>query len=152
MPCLVLQAAAELRAAISSFETGEYSPADCFRIADELARTEKACAAARVLAAARAAKAGVPEQQGHKDGASWLARQSGTTPGQARQALDTAGRLDNCPDTRSALQSGDISLAQNSDRPGGRRYLPWRPRHYRRSSVTHLGPYPASRSAAWSVG
>jgi hypothetical protein len=108
----VLAAACALRAALMRFEPGEFSGADCVRLADELAVTEKACATARLLASARAAQAGAHKERGFKDAAAWLARQSGTTGTQAREALQTAQRLEDCPDTKQALLAGDISLQQ----------------------------------------
>jgi Domain of unknown function (DUF222)/HNH endonuclease len=84
-------------------------------LAEELAVTEKACATVRLLVMARAAQAGVHKERGFKDGAAWLARQSGTTGSQARQALETAQRLDDCPDTKEALLAGQISLAQAAE-------------------------------------
>ena len=111
----ILAAAAELRAGLAGFEPGEFSGADCAHLAEELAVTEKACATARLLAMARAAKAGVHKERGFNDGAAWLARQSGTTGTQAREALETAQRLDDCPDTKQALLAGEISLAQAAE-------------------------------------
>jgi hypothetical protein len=108
----VLAAASALREVLARFEPGEFSGGDCGRLADELAVTEKACATARLLAVARATQAGAHRERGFKDGAAWLARQSGTTGTQAREALQTAQRLNDCPETREALLAGDISLAQ----------------------------------------
>jgi hypothetical protein len=108
----VLAAAVALRQELARFEPGEFSGADCARLAEELAVTEKACATASLLAAARATEAGAHRERGFKDGAAWLARQSGTTGTQAREALQTAQRLAECPDTKEALRAGDISLAQ----------------------------------------
>jgi hypothetical protein len=108
----VLAAASALRAALCGFEPGEFSGADCARVAEELAVTEKACASAAVLAAARATQARVHRERGFKDGAAWLARQSGTTGTRAREALQTAQRLADCPDTKEALRAGHISLPQ----------------------------------------
>jgi hypothetical protein len=108
----VLAAAAGLRTALEAFEPDLLSGIDCALVADELAATEKACAAARLLAARRAVESGAHGERGFKDGASWLAQQSGTTGTQARQALETANRLGDCPDTQAALLAGEISLAQ----------------------------------------
>jgi HNH endonuclease len=108
----VLGASVGLREALAGFEPGRFSGADCARLADDLALTEKACATARLLAMARASEAGVHKERGFKDGAAWLARQSGTTGTQAREALDTARRLEDCPDTKQALLAGEISLHQ----------------------------------------
>lgn len=111
----VFEAAAALRELVADFDPGELTPATCFRLANELARTEKACAAARVLAAARATQAGIPEEAGFKDGADWIAHHTGTTSGRARDSLQTAAQLGTCPDTRAALQSGEISLDQATE-------------------------------------
>jgi 5-methylcytosine-specific restriction endonuclease McrA len=126
----VLSAAAVLRQALAGFEPGLLSGGDCARLAEELAATEKACAAARVLAAARAVQAGAPGRGVGPDGAAWLARQSGTTASQARQALETARRLEDCPDTKAALLAGHLSLAQaqeltqaQADTPGAEQAL-----------------------------
>jgi 5-methylcytosine-specific restriction endonuclease McrA len=108
----ILQAAALLRRALTGFEPGVFSASDCARLAEELAAIEKACAAARLLAAARAVGAGEFREHGFEDGASWLARHSGSTGSQARQALQTARSLEECPDTKAALLAGEISLAQ----------------------------------------
>src|SRR5436190_5554959 len=94
----VLGAAASLRAALAAFEPGLLSRADSARLAEELALTEKACAAARLLACARAVAAGAHHDLGYRDGPSWWARQSGTTGTQARKTLETANRLQDCPD------------------------------------------------------
>jgi hypothetical protein len=108
----VLEAAAGLRAALAGFEPGELSASDAAHVAEELAATEKACAAMRLLTANRTVAAGVHANQGYADPAVWLARQSGITPHQARRDLHTAERLADCPSTRQALLAGDISLAQ----------------------------------------
>ena len=112
MPAGLVCGLKDLRVALAGFDAGVYSGADCAVLADELAATEKACAAARVLAACRAVEAGVHRERGFAGGADWLARQSGTTGSQARKALDTARRLGDCPDTREALLAGEVSLEQ----------------------------------------
>jgi 5-methylcytosine-specific restriction endonuclease McrA len=44
-----------------------------------------------------------------------LARISGTSAGQARQALDTLAALEDCPETNHAVQAGELSLAQAAE-------------------------------------
>ena len=112
MSTSVLGAACTLREALAGFEPGLYSAADCATVAEALAVTEKACATARLLAMARATQAGAHKERGFKDGAAWLARQSGTTGTEAREALQMAQRLEECPETKEALLAGDISLQQ----------------------------------------
>ena len=124
LPDSVLGAAARLREVLAGFEAGVWSGPECARLAEELAATEKACASVRLLAAARAVAAGVHRQRGFSDGAAWLARQSGSTAGQARQALATAERLEECGETREALLAGDISLSQAAEIVGAEAATP----------------------------
>jgi hypothetical protein len=126
----VLAAAGSLREALAGFEPGVFSGSDCVRLAQELAATEKACAAARVLAGARAVETGAYREEGSKDGAAWLARTSGATGAQSRHVLDTAKRLEDCPETKAALLAGELSLAQageivmaESETPGAEQTL-----------------------------
>src|SRR5207237_7886975 len=105
-------AARALRDALTGFEPSLLSGEDCAAVAEELARTEKACAGVRAAAAARAAECGAHRRRGWSDGADWLAQVSGTTRGEARAALETAATVGSCPATRAALASGDVSLAQ----------------------------------------
>ncbi len=42
----------------------------------------------------------------------WLARQNGTSVGDARKAIDTARRLKQCPATADAFANGDLSLGE----------------------------------------
>ena len=107
--------AACLREALAAFDPDLLSGTDCAHAAEELAATEKACAAARLLAAARAVVCGAHRERGFSDGAAWMARQVGGTTGQARQALGTAAGLTGCPATREALLGGEISLAQAAE-------------------------------------
>lgn len=99
----VLAAAASLRKALAGFDPEVISGRDSAHMAEELAATEKACAAARLLAASRAVASGTHKGQGFSDGPSWLARHAGLTPTEARHALGTATRLESCPATKEAL-------------------------------------------------
>ncbi len=124
MPDSVLACARALRVALSGFCCDRVSGEDCARVAEELAATEKACGAVRVLAAARAVEAGAHRGRGFADGAKWLARQSGSTAGQARRALETAGRLGECPDTKAAMLAGELSLSQAAEIAGAEAQTP----------------------------
>lgn len=140
MPASVLDTANALRAALATFDPRLLSGTDSARLAEELAATEKACASARLLAAARAVEAGAHRERGYSDGAAWLARQSGTTASRARQALDTAGRLDEHPETKQALLGGEISLEQAreiTEAPGGEKDLLAAARHGDLTEVRH---------------
>jgi hypothetical protein len=98
--------AAELRVAASEFEADRWSGVECAAIAEELARAEKACAAARVRASARAVACNAGNVE-------WVARTSGSTPAAARAELSTVtAAAAECPATGEALAAGEVSLAQ----------------------------------------
>ncbi len=101
-----------LRASLAGFDARRCTGEDAAVIAEDLAATVKACAAALALAAARAAECGVQRHQGFADAADWLARASGTSMVEAKAALATAGALEGLPDTRAAVMTGELSLAQ----------------------------------------
>ena len=108
----VRETARELRSALSAFEPADYSGADCAVLAEELAATEKACAAGRLLAAARAVAAGAHKTRGYSEGAAWLAAKAGSTGHDARKDLALAGSLGTLPETKAALLAGEVSVAQ----------------------------------------
>src|SRR5438105_8746462 len=98
--------------ALATFDPELLSGDDCARAAAALARIEKACAAARVRAAARAAACGVHRRRGFGDPEEWLARLSGSSTTEARRAWDTVATLESCPRTADAVALGDLSLDQ----------------------------------------
>lgn len=112
MASSVREAANALLEALHTFDPGYTSPEDCATLAEELARTEKACAAARLLATTRAVTHGAHRHRGFSDPASWFAHQAGTTTSQARRALETAAGLDECAQTKQALLAGEVSIGQ----------------------------------------
>ncbi len=101
-----------LGVAIGETDPSVLSGVDCATVVELLARTEKRCAALRVLAAARAAQCGAHRGRGFSSPAQWLADTSGVTTGEAKAALDTAKGLEQCPATKEALLAGDLSLTQ----------------------------------------
>ena len=115
MPDSLLSSIRALRASLSCFDPKRCTGEDAAALAEELAATEKACAAARVLAAARTAECGAHRQKGFADAADWLARTSGTSVGEAKTALATAKALDAMSETRAAVTSGELSLAQATE-------------------------------------
>ena len=100
------------RAAVVAFEPGSYSGEDCAVLVEELAVAEKACVAAPVRAAARAGECGAHKERGFAAPADWLARLSGSSASAAKAALETAAALEQLPDAKAALESGELSIAQ----------------------------------------
>ncbi len=111
----VRQLAAQFRDALVSSDPGLSAGEVCAEIAEELARTEKACAAARVRYAARASECGEHRKRGFADASDWMARSTGSTTGAARAALDTLKAVEACPATKDALAAGEVSFAQASE-------------------------------------
>ena len=110
MPASIIEAVDHLLAAMAGFDAGTYTGSDCARLVEKLSVAEKTCAGVRLLAASRAVQCKAFEEKGFNDGADWLARQSGTTPGEAKRNLNTAGRLGD--KTKDALLAGKLSLDQ----------------------------------------
>src|SRR5207302_4608701 len=74
-----------------------------------------ACAAARARFAARAEAGFAHRRLGHHDGAEWLASAAGSSPAEARKAMDAAAHAGLCPETEQAWRTGELSLAQASE-------------------------------------
>ncbi|MGH9279548.1 MAG: HNH endonuclease [Acidimicrobiales bacterium] len=96
--------AVQLHAALVAFDPAAASESECSAVVEILARVGKACATARARAAARAGM-----------GRDRLARVSGTTVSEAREALSTLRVVDDYPATRDALVAGEVSLAQAAE-------------------------------------
>src|SRR5579863_6499164 len=115
VPDRLVEAAEAYCALLATFDPALLSASDCAAIVRVLSKAEKASAAALLLASARAVACGAHKELGFNDGAAWVARQVGGTTGQARQALETAAGLADCPGTRSALLEGELSLGQAAE-------------------------------------
>ncbi len=111
----LLVASRYLREALASFEPEVRAGEDCATLAEELARTGKACVAAAARAAERAAGCGAHVRRGYAQAEDWLARTAGSSRGQAREALATAAALQDCPRTKEAVGAGELSLAQGGE-------------------------------------
>ncbi len=102
----------EFWAAVVALDPGKYSGDDCAVLVEELAIAEKACAAARVRAAARAGLCGAHAERGFAAPADWLARVAGSSASAAKAALETAAALEELPEAKAAVESGELSMAQ----------------------------------------
>jgi hypothetical protein len=108
----LLERAAALRSALAQFDPAVVAGDDAALIVEQLAVTEKACAAARARAAVRAADCRSHERRGFPDAADWLARAAGSSRGEAQAAMATASALAPGSPTGAALAAGDISTKQ----------------------------------------
>ncbi len=108
----VVAAAVSFRALVREMDVGVMEGGLCVVVAEEMARVEKACAALRAMAAARAADCGAHRERGFNSAEDWLAGAAGSTRHQARSEIETGSRLGGCTQTRRAALEGDVSLSQ----------------------------------------
>ncbi len=108
----LLAACEALRVSLSGFDARLLSGEDAAAVVEALARVEKVCAAARVQAAARAAECGAHREQGYANPSEWLARETGSSSGEARGDLELAAGLEDLDDTRAAVEAGELSLRE----------------------------------------
>ena len=81
-------------------------------LVDLFAEAERVCSAGKALVAGRAAETNQWRGGTDRTAADWLANRTGTTPGEARKALDTAERVKKLPRSDEALRDGRLSLDQ----------------------------------------
>ncbi len=115
MPASPMVASRALREALGALEPELLSGDDCATMAEELARTGKACVTAQARLASRAADAGAHHRRGFAVAVDWVARTAGSSTAQAREVLGTPAALEDCPETRQAVVSGELSLAQGAE-------------------------------------
>ncbi len=108
----VVRAAQGLRSALERLRVSALPGEEAASLVAELARTEKVCAVAGARLAARAAACEAHRSHGSTDAVDWLARETGTSRRAARDALTTVAALDSLPATRTAMDTGELSLAQ----------------------------------------
>jgi hypothetical protein len=112
LPLPLLATLDRARAALAELDVTAHSPTTCADLTEALAALERACATARILAAARAAEADAHRDRGFHRAADWLSRVIGTTAGDAERSLTAGQRLADMPETRAAAIQGLLSLAQ----------------------------------------
>jgi hypothetical protein len=108
----VVEQAVSFRRTLRTVDVELVSGEACGLLAEELARVEKACAAVRAMAAARAAACGAHRTAGFADAEDWVAHLTGSSRQQARSDLATGSRLSDCPATKEAATAGELSMGQ----------------------------------------
>ena len=111
----IAQTAASLRDLLAECVIDTLAAFDAVRLAELLAKTERACAYARAKAGLRATDMGAHRLAGVANPVEWLAAQAGGTAGEARAALKLAEVADNSPAVADALAAGDISVGQAAE-------------------------------------
>jgi hypothetical protein len=109
------QVEAQLAALVGALEPGALSPEAAARHVEHFARIERLASAGKTLAAGRVAECDDWRRHGDRSAAHWLARQSGSTIGEALGTLATAQRLTDLPETDAVLRQGRLSRAQANE-------------------------------------
>jgi hypothetical protein len=106
----------ELRDAMGKFATrfdaARVSAQDATRVVEDAAAIERMAATVKSLAAARVAETNLWKRDGDLSAAHHLARTTGTPVGQAREALESARRLQGLSAIEAAARRGELSAHQ----------------------------------------
>jgi hypothetical protein len=105
-----------LRSAMSEyatrFDAARVSAHDATRVVEDAAAIKNMAATVEALAAARVAETELWKRDGDRSAAHQLARTTGTSVSQAKDALDAARRLRELPTTDAAARRGELSTQQ----------------------------------------
>jgi hypothetical protein len=106
----------ELRGAMceyaTRFDAARVSASDAARVVEDAAAIKNMAATVEALAAARVAETELWRRDGDRSAAHQLARTTGTSVNQARDALEAARRLQGLPATAEAARRGELSAQQ----------------------------------------
>lgn len=102
----------ELSSCVGHLDAGQISGSEAMELCARFAEVERLGAAGKLAMAERVAATEVWRRGGSRTAVDWLARQSGADPGRAREGLETAGRLGDCPVVAAEIRAGRLSEAQ----------------------------------------
>jgi len=109
------EAEAAVRAAVERFEPATFDGDAARRLAQLFGSIERVAAAGRTLAWARVESSGAWRSSGARSAAHEMAKETGTSVGQAVTALRAAEQLQSLDQTASVFRSGDLSIAQAAE-------------------------------------
>ena len=99
---------------VAGFDAALVSAADSAQVVADASAIDKMAPTLKALAAARVADTGAWRAGGDRSAAHHLARTTGTSLGQAAEAIDTARRLQRLPATAALAHRGELSAQQAS--------------------------------------
>ena len=102
----------QLKSCIGGLDAGQLSGTEAMELCARFAEVERLGAAGRLVTAERVAATEVWRRGGSRTAAHWVARHTGTDPERAKDALETAGRLGECPIVAAEIRAGLMSEAQ----------------------------------------
>lgn len=101
-----------LRGMVRGLESSSLSADEAVALVAWFAQVERLAVAGRTIAAAAVATSGAWREAGDRSAADWLAKQTGSTVGEARTELDLGARLAHAPATDAAFRGGALSAKQ----------------------------------------
>ena len=111
----LISVAEDLRRATAGFDPALLSGGDAARVVEVTAATEKACALVRARCAARVEECGAHRRDGFTRASDWMAAKTGVDPGRARREIETAKAAEDMPQTKAALDKGEVSLDEAAE-------------------------------------
>jgi hypothetical protein len=101
-----------LQGCIDGLDTAQLDGGEAMELCDRFAQVERLGAAGRMFTAHRVKETEVWRRGGSRTAADWVARHTGCDPERAKDGLETAGRLPDCPVVAAELRAGGLSEAQ----------------------------------------
>src|SRR5205807_5329131 len=101
-----------LEAMLSSLDPALLHPHDAVRVLHAAGDVEQRATAMKTLVAARAAEAGEWARAGYRSPEEWLAKQTGTSYGQAAGTINASEKLAELPELEGAVRNGELSGPQ----------------------------------------
>jgi hypothetical protein len=101
-----------LQGCIDGLDTAQLDGGEAMELCDRFAQVERLGAAGRMFTAHRVKETEVWRRGGSRTAADWVARHTGCDPERAKDGLETAGRLPDCPFVAAELRAGGLSEAQ----------------------------------------
>ena len=105
----------QLGEVLDSLDAGCVSADDAADLVSLFSSIEHRASFGKLSCGRRAVEAGIHVRSGSRDGASWLARTTGVSVGEAKTSLATAEHLESLPDVGAAFRSGELSVVQTTE-------------------------------------
>lgn len=101
-----------LRTYSRQLEVGELTDSDATGVFAHASEIERLASALKVLVAPVLKRSSDWARAGHRSAEEWMARTSGSAPGEVRRLVETAEKVADLQATQEALRSGGLSLTQ----------------------------------------
>ena len=102
----------ELTAFTEAFDAAELLASEAEAVVRDATAIVNLASTVRMLAAKRAADSAAWKHRGHRSAADWLAKETKTSVGEAKGALEAAERITECPQVEAKARAGGLSGEQ----------------------------------------